>query len=418
MTDYILITDEKPKRKKKSSTASGKRAKPRPKTGEFITIVDSRPSSGQGSLKKRLKDKSSKGGNGRENSKVIVPPVAANGKPSVIAEASVENPPGSNSSGDIEYGDTLEKCSTVEEVREWLIRQQQDFNDKVARAFNWRKMSDETRCKADDILYGVGTNSAFVLIDDRLCIEAFEKLRNLLASYLSASGANEAALITFIMADGGTSMDRPVIEVRKSRKHVNDIMRKIAPHWVGMIDLAFFWTIRHEDGGLHAQRHEHVVAWGRDFIAEAKRIAEAQSKKLPANVTDLPVIKVVPAWDCSEVNLARLVAYLLKAPARGKNWFQYPDGRDVMNHTEKKDRYIQFLRLAQLRSLLTLEDVILGGGDGIKVKGSMTRDMRGLAQAAARDRSSIHPDLTATFWSVFNQELGQTHWGVPAIVRR
>ena len=321
--------------------------------------------------------------------------------------------------GDIDYGDTLQACNTVDEVRSWFVRQQVSFNEKVDRGFSRRRLLPETRAKAETILHVAGAIPAHTLNNNRLAVEAFEKLRNNLASYISAHPANEVALVTFISGDGGTSMDRPVIEVRKSRLLVNTTMRKMAPHWFGLIDLAFFWTIQHPDGGLHLQRHEHVIGWGVDFIDKARRVADQQSAKFTPNVTKLPRIKVVRAWDTTDVNMARLAAYLFKAPARGKNWFEYPDGSGyLMNHTEAKDRYIQFLRLQQVRSMLLLDDVVLGGGDGVNIKGSMIDDMRGLARADARGRVPIHPDLVPTSWEDFNQELGQTHWSLPAILRR
>ena len=124
------------------------------------------------------------------------------------------------------------------------------------------------------------------------------------------------------------------------------------------------------------------------------------------------------AWDCTEVNVARLCAYLFKAPAKGKNWFEYPDGNQIMNHTEAKDRYIQFTRLAQIRSMLGADDVFLAGGDGVDIRSSLVTDLRSLAKADARGTNAAHPDMLATIWADFNQELGLAHWSVPAILRR
>jgi len=393
---YILITSGKSKLT--GAKVARKPRKSRPKTGRTIELVDALTSSTN---------------NGAS------PDLAAELRaPSVSAASRRERASAAETALPIDYGETLKACMTVEEVREWFVRQQVTFNDKVARGFGRRKMSDESRAKAEAVLNGVGTTTAFLMIDDYLARVAFEKLHRHLIDYVAADPANELALVTFITRDGGTSMDRPVIEVRKSRKFVNDTMRKMAPHWFGAIDLAFFWTINHPDGGLHLQRHEHALAWGRQFIAKAEGVAAAQSAKLPANVTNLPVIKVVRAWDTSEVNMARLAAYLLKAPAKAKNWFEYPNGKEIMNHTEAKDRYIQFLRLAQLRTLLSFEDVIFGGGDGVKIKGSLIDDMRDLASTAARGKAIMHPDEVSTFWAGFNRELGQDHWAVPAILRR
>ena len=370
-----------------------------------------------GGSKSELKGKTPRTGVAGVDTKPSGPPKPPT-KQSVSVISRLQSTPFKGQAQDIDYGASLKTCTTVDDVRDWFIQQQVSFNEKVARGFGWRRLLDDTRSKAEAILNGVGATHAFMIGNDRLALEAFEKLRGHLTGYVSADPANEVALFTFISGDGGTSMDRPVIEVRKSRKLVNKTMRKMVPHWFGLIDLAFFWTIQHPDGGLHLQRHEHVVGWGTDVIVKAKQIAQLQSAKFMPNITNLPIIKVVSGWDCSEVNLARLAAYLLKAPAKGKNWFEYPDGKQVMNHTEAKDRYIQFLRLAQMRSTLSLEDLIIGGGDGIKIKGSMIDDMRGLAQADARHRASIHPDLIPSVWEDFNQELGQAHWSLPAILRR
>jgi hypothetical protein len=416
---FIYITHRKAK-------PSGTKHKPKPRTSrpkpdDFIEIVDTPVKSGKRTAKPTSAAPTSTNGLRRNNSQDFSGPVAA---PIPIEQTAsaitrIEAVPLIETVGGVEYGDTLNSCSTVDSVRDWFLGQQASFNDKVDKAIGWRRLIDDTRAKADAILHGVGTTPAFMVGNDRLALEAFEKLRTHLTGYVSADPANEAALITFITGDGGTSMDRPVIDVRDPRKRVNAVMRKIAPHWFGLIDLAFFWTIQHPAGGLHLQRHEHVIGWGVDFIDKAMEVAQKQSSKFKLNVTKLPRIKVVRAWDTSEVNMARLAAYLLNAPAKGKNWFEYADGSGyVMNHTESKDRYIQFHRLAQIRSVLSLEDVILGGGDGIKIKGSMVDDMRGLAQADARGRSIFHPDELPTFWEDFNQELGQSHWSLPAILRR
>lgn len=214
-------------------------------------------------------------------------------------------------------------------------------------------------------------------------------------------------------------MDRPVIEVRQSRKLVDDIMRKLAPHWFGAMELAFFTTIQHPDGGLHLQRHEHAAAWGPNFIADAERLAASHAEKLMPNVTNADRIDVTRWQGKSDVDLARLAAYLLKAPAKAKNWCPPLDGkRHIMNHTDVKDRFIQFLRHAQLRSVLSIEDIVFGGNDGSDIKSAMIRDMRNLAKSDARGRDAMHPGLIPTFWEDFNGEMGQTHWALPAILRR
>ena len=395
-----------------------KSRKPSPDRDAIIEIVQSDVPSKKSSTPKAKKIKSRKPDTGRENHKVSALDrflgqewIEGNNQQTGVTPDRRGQP--------IDYGDTLFSCSTVEEVRDWFIGQQADFNEKVDRGFARRRLSDETRTKADKILNQPGATPIFMIGNDRLALEAFEKLRDHLTAYVSTNPENEVALITFIDGRGGTSLDRPVIEVRNSRKLVDDIMRKLVPHWLGVMELAFFTTIQHPDGGLHLQRHEHAAAWGPNFIADARRLAVAHVEKLTPNVTNADRIDITPWQGKSEVDLARLAAYLLKAPARAKNWCPPLNGKKhIMNHTEAKDRYIQFLRHGQLRSVLSIEDIIFGGNDGSDIKSAMIRDMRKLAESDARGRDAIHPGLIPTFWEDFNGELGQTQWALPAILRR
>jgi hypothetical protein len=414
MSEYIHISSSNPKRKGAPSTS--KPRKSRPKVSGYIDIVETKSSSTKRVVQPgngfRTKRRSLKDSQDRCKTGDLL------GEPRSSAIEGLEGGLPIVTGADIDYGQTLLSCSTPEEVPEWLLAQQTVFKGKVDRGFNWRKLPDAFRSEADAILNEVGKVPAFMMNNHHLALEAFHRLQRQLFGFVSADPDNEVALITFISGDGGTSLDSPVIDVRNPRKKVNAVMRKMALNWFGMTDLAFFATIQHADGGHHLQRHEHVLAWGKNFIAKAQRMAAHHSTKFPPNVTKLPVIKVVRATDTSEVNLARLAAYLLKAPAKAKNWFERPDGKQIMNHSEANDRFIQFLRLAQLRSLLGFEDMVFAGGkDGVAIKSSLVTDMRGLAEAASRGRHPRHPDTLSTFWAEFNKELGQDHWAVPAILR-
>ena len=75
-----------------------------------------------------------------------------------------------------------------------------------------------------------------------------------------------------------------------------------------------------------------------------------------------------------------------------------------MNHSEAGDRYTNYLRLGQLRSMLTFEDVAFGSRQGLKIRKSIVDLMRARAVALAAGRCVLHFDQVPTFWVDFAKE--------------
>ena len=88
-----------------------------------------------------------------------------------------------------------------------------------------------------------------------------------------------------------------------------------------------------------------------------------------------------------------------------------------MNHSEAGDRYTNYLRLGQLRSMLTFEDVAFGSRQGLKIRKSIVDLMRQRAVALAAGRCVLHFDQVPTFWVDFAKEFRRDDWTLPAILR-
>lgn len=172
------------------------------------------------------------------------------------------------------------------------------------------------------------------------------------------------------------------------------------------------------NGGQIIQRHDHALVFGEGVIEKAKLIAAKHAGRFKPSFTGAKVIdvkKVTP----DPVNIARMCAYLLKPPYRCKNWCPPTGDRAAfLNNSEKGDRYIRYLRLAQIRSMMSIEDVTFGGGEGASIRSRMNKYLRELAaKDAAGGRRVLHPDAIASFWVGIGEALN-AGWNLPIIRRR
>lgn len=89
-----------------------------------------------------------------------------------------------------------------------------------------------------------------------------------------------------------------------------------------------------------------------------------------------------------------------------------------MHQSEKGDRYIRYLRMAQILSMVTFEDMTYAGGEGRSIRSAIVKLLRASCEAdAPADRRLFHPDAMASFWQEVAKQLGKTNWTLPVIAR-
>lgn len=312
---------------------------------------------------------------------------------------------------------SLHACSTVEEVGGEHTKWGRRFNDKVLKAIKKRKISDDSRLKIEALLDGTATSSP-ILTNNKVLEEAWQHVHRQLVAMTKDDPEIEFAMVTFISGDGGTSANAPVIELYHSREAVLRVLRSMALNFIGMSELAMFKSHRHPDGGRYLQRHEHVLIYGKGVVAKAEQVAQRRMSDFPPNITDAPQIDVRRVKG-TEVNLARVCAYLFKSPHKSMNWCPPRNGKPGhMNQTEKGERPFTYLRMAQIRSMLTIEDVLFAGGACKQVKKDLVTLVEGLCRSHGPAQSRLlHPDAIASFWAEVNKELRRPQWRVPVIAR-
>lgn len=319
---------------------------------------------------------------------------------------------------DIDFGDNLWKCIDAEDAGGWLARQQALFNEKAIRGYHRKRLDNVIRVQADALLFEPGSIDGASIVDDGLTMAAFERLHRQMTDYLVRNPDDDLLFVTIITGDVGTSLDRPEIRLKQIKQQANSILRKLGPNHFGMLDISCFSNIRHENGGRHIQPHVHALVFGPGIAGKTWRVTGKASRILTQNVTEIDPLRVINVTDKGPPNLARLSAYLVKPPAKCKNWYRRDDGKAIMNHSDASQRFIRYTRMAQVRSLLSFEDVALAGGDGVAIRGSLVTDLRGLAKAAGRAGKPMHPDELPRFWSDFNRAIGKDRFAVPVILRK
>jgi len=315
-------------------------------------------------------------------------------------------------------GRSLWRCHSVDEVIAEHTKWDANFRKKCMKAIERRRLPDDLRCKIVAILDGAATDAP-LLTSHKVLALAWQAVFRALYALAKDDPDMEFALVTFITRDGGTSSDAPVVKLQTSDDRVLRICRSMGKNFIGITELAMFNSLGHPDGGRHIQGHEHVLFWGHGAVAKAQGVAQRRMTDLPPNVTNAPQIDVrsVPA---TEINLARICAYLFKSPHKSMNWNPPRDGKPGhMNQSEKGDRMIRYLRMAMIRSIMTIEDVMFAGGAGIKIRKSVIDLLRQTCHSDVPVQNRLlHPDSIPAFWTEVIRELRRIKWRLPVIARR
>lgn len=309
-------------------------------------------------------------------------------------------------------------CNSIQEVAAEHAKWGQRFNEKCLKGIAKRKLADRTKTIIEALLDGSATDAPILTNNRMLAMAGQDVHRKLMAAMVDEPDI-EFALVTYIEGDGGTSSDTSLIELHHSRNKVIKVTRSMSKNFIGVTELAMFNSYRHLDGGRHIQRHEHVLIWGVDILGKAQQVARRRMKEFTPNITGAPQIDVRHV-SSGDINLARVCAYLFKSPHKCKNWNPPKDDKNGhMNHSEKCDRMIRYLRMAQIRSMMTIEDVMFAGGQGIAIRSDLIKLLRQTCRSEVPiQQRLLHPDEIVTFWAEVNKALNRPDMRVPIIARR
>lgn len=313
----------------------------------------------------------------------------------------------------------LKNCSSQEKIDKRRSAWNRIFSNKCKKAIDWRVFPDDKRGVANALFEGTSITSTPVMTDRAVLDQLYETVARELIAYFAANPDHECCFVTTISGDDATAYHKPVIPLFDFKQRVTSTLRAIGPNFIGGLELALFNSHTHPDGGQLIQGHGHFLCFGEGVTAKARAIAVKHGPRYASNATGAKPI-VVRTVSIDALNLTRMCAYLFKPPYNCKTWNPPKEGRSgSMQHGKKGDRYLRYLRLAQLRSMMTAEEMTIGGGDGQRIRRAVIKLVRAQCEAAAPlHNRALHPDAIASFWVEVTKELGKTEWHLPVIRTR
>lgn len=203
-------------------------------------------------------------------------------------------------------------CHSVEEVEDFVAKGNRAFKKKVRDAVKLRKIDDQMRARLDGLFDGTTTSST-IMTNDRLRSDAWHHLHSELVALVTNAPDVEVAFVTIIAGTGGTSHAKPNIGLYEAQVTAQTTLRAMSPNFFGISEFAMFNSMSHPDGGQHLQEHTHALVFGEGVVKRALEVAAKHMDRFTPNATDAPQIDV-RSVDTDPVNLARICAYLFKAP--------------------------------------------------------------------------------------------------------
>ena len=314
--------------------------------------------------------------------------------------------------------DSLWSCDTVNKVEAWLLTGNSTFQELALKSAARKKLPPDLWGALEALVTAKGATSEPILLDPGIQLSAFHQLHESFEAVSRVRDDIEFALVTIIDGQFETSNHHTLLDIYNMKGSSRRILSRMSSNYFAHVDLALFNSHKHPRGGRLISPHVHAIIWGNDVVSKAFAIAKTLQVTIKPNATGATPIDVKSVGKDS-VNLARMAAYLLKSPEKCKTFYPGKDGvAGNMHHSRKSDRLIRYLRLAEIRSMLTFKDMTFASGEGLAVRSGIAKTLTQFSQEQARkaDRR-FHPAEIPSFWNELKLTMGTTRFNLPIIKR-
>lgn len=311
--------------------------------------------------------------------------------------------------------------STVKEIRERLIHKNKRFIEKSLRALR-KKRVEEIDLAILKTLAGhesplpdlIASNTAARERIAGLFYAALRERRKLQSSL-------EIAHLTIFDRRWETSDEKTVIDIFGMQRSTRPTLSAIAPNFVAVSELQAYANVRHPDGGKVLPLHVHAVCWGVGIRNKAEKAVGEHQKRYQPRFHGTPAIRLDWVGNTS-LDLARVVTYPWKLSDRCKTYFQNDAANPTksnLHESEANDRFVRFLRLLEIHSLMDINRGIYAGGEGRTIRLDCLREAKAwLANGQSLRPCPLHPDEILLFWAEFMPRIGEARFQLPLIKYR
>jgi hypothetical protein len=226
--------------------------------------------------------------------------------------------------------------------------------------------------------------------------------------------------VTIINETFETSDEQTTLQIKAITDEARDILGAMSSDWIAAVELSVFANRRHALGGKIISPHVHATLWGHDIHQRGRQVAERYNARLTAGVKGCEAVKVQLA--CARpADLERIVAYPYRAPVRTKTVYYNPEtGHTNLHESEKGDRYVRYLRMYQLLSLIQQDHMSFAAGDGVAIRRRALAAVHQNLELATQRNSSRADQMgwIAEFWQEFMPRMGFARFKMPKVITR
>ncbi len=310
-------------------------------------------------------------------------------------------------------------CETPNQVWKLIRDMQNDFQRKATRALQNKIITDDDLARINS-LFGNGQPPPSPIMSNglvrrtaaRTCFKGLVKLRqdNPDATFV---------WMTVHSADWETSDEDTTLDLYKVSSQVRRSASAISSNYIAFNETSAFANVGHPAGGKLLSPHVHLIAWGPDAERRHREITNSHAQRYATTFSGAPTIDTAIVGP-DDIDLARLSGYMAKPASTCKTYYQSKDGTKRNLHDSiKGDRFIRYLRMAEINSFLLIGNVVFAGGDGAALRAAICKSVT--AQVAVKTVSGqelIHRDAIPHFWAELMPRIGEERFRLPFIRTR
>jgi hypothetical protein len=225
-------------------------------------------------------------------------------------------------------------------------------------------------------------------------------------------------LLTFCWNAGVSWERRPKIDLVSLKNMINHRLRRLRLHGIGVVEIDILSNLTGE-AGRRVMAHVHCYCWTDSRSFKPRVVARKLSKKISLS-NDLGARSVViEPVKLTDISAARLAAYLVKPPSRGKN--RVPrrklPGKYVMRDVALEPSTAT--RMIEILSRIEFRDILFGVGEGRDLAKEIRKNF-GLETSRWRGRKwkVPDPDIVAHYWIRIRLHNGSRRFRRPVIITR
>jgi hypothetical protein len=148
-------------------------------------------------------------------------------------------------------------------------------------------------------------------------------------------------------------------------------------------------------------------------------VAKRYNKRMFASCAGAPSVDVEVIAE-TRMDLARVTRYPFKALNRTKNlYINLQKGMINVNESEAGDRFVRYLRMFQILTMMELDRMMFTSGDGKGIRARAVEETyRWLEKQTPRVKRANEMVKISDFWAEFMPRMGFSRFEMPEIIVR